>query len=123
MSTTTASNRSPAARSHAIASSTTTSTRGSSSAPSLAATMRGVGAREPSTAGSSSTSTTRSTASCCSTSRAASPSPAAEHQHERAPGHDGRVDQRLVVAVLVAAGELQVAVEEQPHVVGAARLG
>ena len=43
------------------------------------------------------------------------PVPAAQDQHplHRAGAHHGRVHQRLVVAVLVDAGELQVAVEEQ----------
>ena len=48
--------------------------------------------------------------------------PVAAAEHEHAPvraGHRG-VHERLVVAVLVARGELQVAVEKQPQVVGLA---
>jgi hypothetical protein len=51
---------------------------------------------------------------------------AAQHQHPPVRAGHGRVDERLVVAVLVDRGELQVAVEEQPHVGSAAdgeRLG
>jgi hypothetical protein len=65
-------------------------------------------------AGSSSTSVTDSTVGYLRISRTAMPSPPpSTATRRRALGRHGGVHQRLVVAVFVALGELQVAVEEQ----------
>jgi hypothetical protein len=67
-------------------------------------------------ADSSSTSVTCSTPGCFSTSRTAMPSPPPSTSTCSARrGRHRRMHQRLVVAVLVARVELQVAVEEEPH--------
>ncbi len=65
--------------------------------------------------GSSSTSVTRSTLACLRTSRTAMPSPPPRTRTRRgAPvRRQRRMDERLVIAVLVARVELQVAVEEE----------
>src|SRR3984957_1777552 len=66
------------------------------------------------TAGSTSNGTILSTPGARSSSRATNPSP------PPSPGTERGIDQALGVAVLVAGGELQTAVQIQPHVVAAA---
>ena len=102
------------------------STRGSASDRSLSRVRRRSSRARRRTAGSSSTSVTSVDVGVAQHLPQGEPVAAAQHQHPAVGAGHGRVDQRLVVAVLVDRGELQVAVEEQPHVGPAAdrqRLG